>query len=67
MNEEHHRKVEVALGELTSVLHAQCIESGLITLEQWNKEIAPYLSGLHKAIDQVNITARTYRLHESII
>ena len=59
MNKE---RIEEAMRQLTSTLREQCIDTQLITKEQWNEEIAPKLSELGMAVDDVHITARTYRL-----
>ena len=59
MNKE---KIEKALAELNGTLHDQCIDTKLVTIEQWNEEIAPKLSALAMAINDVTITARTYKL-----
>lgn len=65
MNKEHLTKIEQKLGELNSTLRKECINTKLITIEQWNAEIAPKLSELSMAIQGVTITARTYKLPES--
>ncbi len=62
MKEEYKQKIEKALVELNSTLRNQCIDTKLITIEQWNEEIAPKLSELSMAIEEKTITARTYRL-----
>lgn len=55
-------RIEEAMRQLTSTLREECIETGLITKEQWNEEIAPRLSEVGMAIDDVKITPRTYRI-----
>lgn len=50
---------------LNATLREQCIDTQLITIEQWNEEIAPKLSELNMAIEEVKVTAKTYRLPEN--
>lgn len=57
--------IEKALSELNSTLREQCIDTKLITIEQWNEEIAPKLSNIAKVIEGSTITARTYKLSEN--
>ena len=67
MKEEHKQKIEAALRELVSTLHEQLTEdTGLVTVEQWNEEIAPKLSRLSNVINGLmpdSPTARTYEIH----
>lgn len=65
MEQEHIKKIEESLAELNSALREQCINTKLITIQQWNEEIAPKLSALAMAIQQTTITARTYKLPEN--
>lgn len=65
MNKEYKEKIEKAFGELNSTLREQCINTQLITIEQWNEEIAPKLSRLSNVIGGFmpdSPTARTYEL-----
>lgn len=62
MNKE---AIEKALAELNSTLREQTIDTQLVTIEQWNEEIAPKLSALSMAIEGTSITARTYKLPEN--
>lgn len=55
-------RVENEVTALNRTLREQLIDTRLVTLEQWNAEIAPKLMNLTMAIDDVKITARTYRL-----
>lgn len=55
-------KIKEAMLQLTQTLHEQCIDTGLITKEQWNKEIAPKMCSLGMAIDGVNVTSRSYEI-----
>lgn len=64
MKEQHKKEINDALRELNSTLYEECIATGLITIEQWNEAIAPKLSLLHMAIEEIRVTARTYRLNE---
>jgi hypothetical protein len=51
--EQAHAKLddaEKALCSLTAVMHRQCLDTGLITVSQWNTEIAPKLMALRIAI-----------------
>lgn len=57
--------INAALGRLNSTLLEQLIDTKLITIAQWNEEIAPKLSELCMAIEGTTITARTYRLPEN--
>lgn len=50
------------LSELNSSLRNNLIETKIITIDCWNEEIAPRLSNLALAIDDVPVTARTFRL-----
>ncbi len=52
-----------ALIELNKTLHEQLIDTGLVTLEQWNEEIAPKMRSMHLSIDDVKVSARTFRLN----
>jgi len=54
--------IEKCLAALNNTLREQCVDTRLITVEQWNAEIAPKLSQLCMAIQGVGITARTYKL-----
>ena len=40
------------LSELNAALHAQCLNTGLLTTEQWNSEIAHRLSAVGVALDR---------------
>lgn len=63
--EELVESVEEAMRTLTGVLHAQCVDTQLITIEQWNEEIAPALSRVAMALHETGITARTYKLPDT--
>lgn len=65
MEKEHIAKIEEALANLNNTLREQCINTKLITIEQWNNEIAPKLSQVVMAIEKSSITARTFRLPEN--
>jgi hypothetical protein len=58
-------KIEEALGALNSTLREQCVDTKLITIQQWNDCIAPKLSELAMAIEGTKITARTYKLPQN--
>ena len=62
MNKE---RIEKSLAELNNTLREQLIDTKLVTIQQWNEEIAPKLSELAMSIENVNITARTYKLPEN--
>ena len=58
-------RIEKSLAELNNTLREQLIDTKLVTIQQWNEEIAPKLSELAMSIENVNITARTYKLPEN--
>jgi len=62
MTAEHKDNINEAMRQLTSILHTELIDTGLVTTEQWNATIAPRLFILGMTIDNVNVSARTYRL-----
>lgn len=62
MEKEQYILIEMKLRDLVGTLHKECVDSGLITVEQWNEEIASKLSNLSMAIEGVTITARNYKL-----
>jgi hypothetical protein len=69
MSEEHKEKIEDELRTLTGTLHEQCLDTGLITIEQWNKRIAPKLMRLSNVIQGLlptSPTARTYEIWEDV-
>lgn len=68
MKELHLAKIENALAELNGTLRKECIDTQLITIEQWNEKIAPKLSRLSNVIKGYmpdSPTARTYEITES--
>ena len=58
--------VNDALAKLNNALHAQCLETGLVTVAQWNEHIAPRLKAMADLIEGSPIHARTFRVHESL-
>lgn len=66
MGKEQKERIEEAMRQLTGTLHEQLRDTGFVTDEQWDAEIAPKLSALGMAIDDVNVTARTYRVGQSV-
>ncbi len=58
-------RIEEALGELDESLRVNLLDTKKITVSDWNKHVAPRLSELGMAIQDVKITARTYRLPEN--
>jgi hypothetical protein len=54
------------LAKLNHQLHAQLLATGLVSVEKWNAEIAPYLKALASLAEGSPIHARSYRVHESI-
>lgn len=65
MEKNHEEKIEIALADLNSTLHKECIDTGLITLQQWNEGIAPKLSKLSNVIRGLyedSPTPRNYKL-----
>ncbi len=67
MNKQQLELIEECLRELTSTLHKECIDTGLITYEQWNEEIAPKLKQLANVINGYNKdspSARSYKRYK---
>lgn len=62
MNNQHQDRASERLKELNIVLRHQLIDTKLVTIQQWNEEIAPKLSQLSMAIDDVVVSAKTYKL-----
>lgn len=61
-NESLKERTLGPMRELNRVLQEQLIETGLVTTEQWNEEIAPRMSELAMAVEGSKVTARTYRI-----
>ena len=67
MKPEHKEKVEEALRALTQTLRDELLRTGLVTNLQWNDSIAPKLTNLHMEINEIRVTARTYKVHHSFV
>ncbi len=59
-------KLDEALRLLNATLHEQLLATGLVTVEQWNAEIAPHMMAVASISVGSPVHARSYRVHESI-
>ncbi len=59
-------KLDEALRLLNATLHEQLLATGLVTVEQWNAEIAPRMMAVASISVGSPVHARSYRVHESI-
>lgn len=62
---EYKRKIEKALIDLNITLREQLIDTKLVTIQQWNEEIAPKMMNMLLFIEEEQVTARTFGLPES--
>lgn len=67
MKPEQKENIDEAMRQLTSTLRAELTETGLVTTQQWNEGIAPKLAKLALAVDDVSISARTYRIPDDAV
>jgi hypothetical protein len=58
--------LEVALGAVNGALHELVLESGRVTVDEWNARIAPHLRAVASVLEGSETHARSYRVHESI-
>lgn len=50
-DDAYRSRIQSKAGELTGVLHKQLLDTGLVTIRQWNSEIAPVLVALDHSIE----------------
>jgi hypothetical protein len=58
--------LEVALGAVNGALHELLLESGRLSVDEWNTHVAPRFQAVASVLEGSEIHARTYRVHESI-
>ena len=59
--------VNDALGSLNNTLRRELVESGYMSIKEWNEKIAPALMGVVSGMIGSRVHARTFRLHPSVV
>ena len=58
-------ELNTRLARLNNDLREKILDTHSITIEEWNKRVAPSLSEISMIIDEVRLTARTFRLPDN--